>query len=45
MQVQLHMVDEDEVFTLKASPANTCTSVQFARLEGNTESGTGIRFE
>lgn len=34
------MADEDRVFTLKPSPANNCTSVQFARLEDATESGS-----
>lgn len=40
MQVQLDLVDEDEVFTLKASLANTGSSVQFTTLEGTAESGT-----
>lgn len=39
-QLQLIMPDEENVFTLRASATNTCTSVQFTRLEDDLESGT-----
>ncbi|XP_076588631.1 hydrocephalus-inducing protein homolog [Chaetodon auriga] len=37
-QVQIDILDKHGVFTLKAAPGNTCSSIHSTRLEGTTDS-------
>ncbi|XP_029289106.1 hydrocephalus-inducing protein homolog [Cottoperca gobio] len=37
-QVQIDMLDKHKVFTLKAGPGNTCSSVHSTQIEGTTDS-------
>ncbi|XP_049928998.1 hydrocephalus-inducing protein homolog isoform X2 [Epinephelus moara] len=37
-QIQIDMLDEHGVFTLKAAPGNTCSSIHSTQLEGTTDS-------
>ncbi|XP_040894088.1 hydrocephalus-inducing protein homolog [Toxotes jaculatrix] len=37
-QVQIDMLDKHGVFTLKAAPGNTCSSIRSTQLEGTTDS-------
>lgn len=36
------MLDKHGVFTLKAAPGNTCSSIYSKQLEGTTDSGTTL---